>query len=84
MNVPLLISTDWLAERLGDIEVRVVDARWALLEKDKGRNEYLQGHIPGAVHLDVDRDLSSPRGQGPGRHPLPRAGAFAASMSRGG
>jgi len=36
------------------------------------------------VFLDVDVDLASPRGQGPGRHPLPTAEHFAAAMSRAG
>jgi thiosulfate/3-mercaptopyruvate sulfurtransferase len=84
MNVPLLVAPEWLAGRLGDPGIRIVDVRWSLLEKDKGRNSYLQAHVPGAVFLDVDGDLASPRGQGPGRHPLPRPEAFAASMSRAG
>ena len=84
MNVPLLVSTEWLAGRLGDPGVRIADVRWSLLEKDKGRTAYLEGHIPGAVFMDVDGDLASPRGQGPGRHPLPRPESFAAAMSRAG
>ena len=84
MNAPLLVSTEWLSRHLGDPGLRIADVRWSLLEKEKGRNAYLQGHIPGAVFLDVDGDLSSPRGQGPGRHPLPRPEAFAAAMSRAG
>jgi thiosulfate/3-mercaptopyruvate sulfurtransferase len=84
MNVPLLVSAEWLAGRLDDPGARIVDARWSLLDKDRGRNAYLQGHIPGAVFADVDGDLASPRGQGPGRHPLPRPEAFAAVMSRAG
>lgn len=84
MPVPLLVSTDWLAARLDDPGVRVVDVRWSLLEPDRARAAYREGHIPGAVHADVDRDLASPRGEGPGRHPLPRPKRFAASMSRAG
>jgi thiosulfate/3-mercaptopyruvate sulfurtransferase len=84
MSVPPLVSTEWLAERLGDPGIRIADVRWSLLEKDKGRNAYRESHVPGAVFLDVDTDLSSPRGQGPGRHPLPRPEAFAATMSRAG
>jgi thiosulfate/3-mercaptopyruvate sulfurtransferase len=84
MNVPLLVSTEWLAGRLSDPGIRIADVRWSLLEKDKGRNSYLQGHIPGAVFMDVDGDLASPRGQGPGRHPLPRPEVFAERMSRAG
>lgn len=84
MKAPLLVTGEWLAARLGDPVIRVLDARWSLLEKGKGRNAYGQAHIPGAVHLDVDGDLASPRGQGPGRHPLPRPEVFAASMARAG
>ena len=84
MSVPLLVSTEWLAEHLDAPGVRVADVRWSLLEKDKGRNAYLAAHVPGAVYLDVDQDLASPRGQGPGRHPLPLPSGFAASMSRAG
>lgn len=84
MRVPLLVSTDWLAAHLNDPGVRIADVRWSLFEKDKGRAAYATGHIPGAVHLDVDQDLASPRGQGPGRHPLPRPEAFAARMSSAG
>lgn len=84
MNVPDLVTTDWLAEHLGDAHLRVADARWSLLEKGKGRAAYDAAHVPGAVFLDVDRDLASPRGEGPGRHPLPTAERFAEVMSRAG
>jgi thiosulfate/3-mercaptopyruvate sulfurtransferase len=84
LSVPQLVSSEWLASRLADPGIRVADVRWALLDREKGRNAYRQGHIPGAVFLDIESDLSSPRGQGPGRHPLPRPEAFAASMSRAG
>lgn len=84
MSVPLLVSTEWLAEHVADSNVRVVDVRWSLLERDKGRNAYLAAHVPGAVFLDVDRELASPRGEGPGRHPLPRAEPFAETLSRAG
>jgi thiosulfate/3-mercaptopyruvate sulfurtransferase len=40
----LLAETDWLAARLSDATVRVVDAR--------SDEDYARGHIPGAVHLD--------------------------------
>jgi thiosulfate/3-mercaptopyruvate sulfurtransferase len=43
--------------------------------------------VPGAVYLDLDDDLSGPRGDGPnarGRHPLPTPAAFAAAARRAG
>ena len=41
------------------------------------------GHIPGAVFVDLDNDLSGAPGPG-GRHPLPDPGSFAAAMRRAG
>jgi thiosulfate/3-mercaptopyruvate sulfurtransferase len=52
------------------------DCRWALEDPELGWTQYLAGHIPGAVFLDVERDLSAPPGP-TGRHPLPTAEAFA-------
>jgi thiosulfate/3-mercaptopyruvate sulfurtransferase len=69
---------------LANPDLRVADVRWSLVEKDKGYREYREAHIPGAVFLDVDTDLSAPRGNGPGRHPLPAPETFAAAMSRAG
>jgi thiosulfate/3-mercaptopyruvate sulfurtransferase len=76
-----IVKPDWLAERLG--EVVVVDCRWELGDPGAGRRAYEAGHIPGAVHLDVDADLSGPPGDG-GRHPLPSADAFAATCAHAG
>src|SRR5262245_27320354 len=53
------------------------------MDADAGRRLYLEGHIPGAAFLDVDRDLAGSPGP-QGRHPLPTAEAFAAGASRAG
>jgi thiosulfate/3-mercaptopyruvate sulfurtransferase len=71
-----LINVDQLAARLGSADVRIVDTRWYLADVEQGRREYLISHIPGAIFLDVEEDLSTP-GTGPGRHPLPRWADFA-------
>ena len=60
-----------------------VDCRWELGEPGRGRELYLEGHIPGAAFLDVERDLSAPAGPG-GRHPLPSQEQFAAAAGRAG
>ena len=52
------------------------DCRWSLDDPGWGREQYLAGHVPGAVFLDLDRDLSAPPGAS-GRHPLPSAEDFA-------
>jgi thiosulfate/3-mercaptopyruvate sulfurtransferase len=72
--VDSLVETGWLAERLGEPDLRVVDARWYLDPARKGREAYRAGHIPGAVFVDLDTDLSGPgggRGARAGRHPWP-------------
>lgn len=85
MGVSSLVSTEWLAAHLTDPNLRIVDVRWYLFDKDKtGQQEYLRGHIPGAVFLDLDKDLSAPPGEGPGRHPLPSPQVFAQTASRAG
>ena len=62
-----------------------VDCRWELGRPDRGRELYLEGHIPGASFLDVERELSAPPG-GPdgGRHPLPSSEDFAVAAGRAG
>ncbi len=80
---PPLVDVPWLAAHLGDPRVRVVDCRWYLTGR-RGRDEYARGHIPGAVYLGVGEDLAAPPGQGPGRHPIPDAAAFARTLSRAG
>jgi thiosulfate/3-mercaptopyruvate sulfurtransferase len=62
---------------------RFVDCRWSLEDPDAGRRLYLEGHVPGAAFLDVERDLAAPAGPA-GRHPLPDADAFAAAASGAG
>jgi thiosulfate/3-mercaptopyruvate sulfurtransferase len=70
-----IVSTDWLAARLGDPDVRVVDATWYLphLGRD-ARAEFDREHIPGAVRFDIDEiaDRSSAL-----PHMLPEPEAFA-------
>jgi thiosulfate/3-mercaptopyruvate sulfurtransferase len=73
-----LISVADLAARMGDPRLRIVDVRWVLGESGRGRTAYDEGHIPGAIFLDVDMDLVAPTG--PGRHPLPSPAAFRARL----
>ncbi|MDT0158752.1 sulfurtransferase [Microbacterium sp. ARD32] len=76
-----LIDVTELQRRLAD--VHVLDARWQL-GRDDGREQYLSGHIPGAVFIDVERELSRPGEPSDGRHPLPDDGALAAAARRWG
>ncbi len=50
-----LVSTDWLADRLGDPTVAIVDASYFLpTQKRDAHAEYRAGHIPGAVFFDIE------------------------------
>jgi len=53
-----LVTTDWLAERLDDPGIRIVDCRFAF-DRDC-REDYQESHIPGAVYLNWSIDLSDP------------------------
>ena len=75
----VLVDADWLAEH--GAGVVVADVRWYLDGRD-GRAAYEAGHIPGAVFVDLDADLSSPGDATEGRHPLPAPDEFAAAMAR--
>ena len=48
----------------------VLDVRWALGVSD-GRRRYMLGHLPGAVYVDLDRQLAGTASPEAGRHPLP-------------
>lgn len=62
-------------------EWRVFDCRHDLKNSEYGRQAYRRGHIPGALFLHLDADLSgTPNGRN-GRHPLPDAARFAARMA---
>ncbi|MFD6199355.1 sulfurtransferase [Mycobacteriaceae bacterium NPDC060252] len=77
----VLISAADLAGRLS--EVRLLDVRWTVMAPD-GHPAYLQGHLPGAVFIDLDADLADHSATGRGRHPLPTPAAFQASARRWG
>lgn len=60
--------------------VRLFDLRWSLTDPKHGLVSYEQGHIPGAVFVDLDGDLASAEGEG--RHPLPHIDEFVATLGR--
>jgi thiosulfate/3-mercaptopyruvate sulfurtransferase len=60
----------------------VLDVRWQLTGPP-GVDAYSHGHLPGAIFIDLDRDLAGPPGD-LGRHPLPSAEVFEAAMRRAG
>ena len=80
MTTTNLISAAELVSLLGAPDLRVVDARFELMDPAYGAAAYAAGHVPGAVHLDLDADLSSQPARHGGRHPLPAMDVFAAKL----
>ena len=76
-TLPVAISVDRLREHRD--EVVLVDSRW-YLDGRSGREAHLAGHVPGAVHVDVDTDLAAPASAEGGRHPLPDPADFAHAL----
>ena len=66
-----LIAAGALLNFLGHPNWIVIDTRFDLSEPEWGRSSYLDGHIPGAVYADLDKDLSGNITPQTGRHPLP-------------
>ena len=72
----VLITTDELATALGsDRPPVVLDVRWQL-GGPPGHPVYLEGHVPGAVYVDLDTELAAHGAPTDGRHPLPDPTAF--------
>ena len=72
-----LVNAGWLHEHVDDHGVKVIDFRWYLKGRN-GRDEYVRGHIPGAVFVNLE-DVTGKEGGG-GRHPLPSAAQFQVAM----
>lgn len=79
-----LINPEQLKARLSEERIRIVDVRFDLKDPAAGRKAYETAHIPGAVYLDLDEDLSSSPAKHGGRHPLPDMQAFARKLERSG
>ena len=77
-----LISAEALHAMLGEPELRVIDTRFDLTDPAAGLEAYKRAHLPGALYLDLDLDLSSPPAKRGGRHPLPDMQEFAEKLGR--
>ena len=80
-QLPPFVSVSWLRsqpqpEAGGPLRV---DVRWSL-DGSEGEATYLQGHLPGAVFVDLDTVLADPPGRERGRHPLPSPQRFAREL----
>lgn len=85
MTYTTLISTSEFAERLDEPDCVIIDCRFSLDRTERGWEDYLRAHIPGALYAHLDEDLSGEVIPGTtGRHPLPSIGEVADTFSRWG
>ena len=75
-----LISVSELHARLGEPDLRIVDVRASLADHAAGRKLYDENHLPGAMFLSLEDDLSGPKEATGGRHPLPDMFAFSSTL----
>lgn len=80
MTPPLITAPALRAQLASGARLMVFDCRFDLADPAHGEADHLAWHIPGAVYLHLDRDLSAPRDGRNGRHPLPDRAAFAARL----
>lgn len=76
----LLVTAEELIAHIGDPNWRIFDCRHDLGNTEYGAAAYAKGHIPGALFLHLDRDLSGEKTGRNGRHPLPDPAVFAQRM----
>ncbi len=84
-NWTTLVSAEDLAAGLQAPDLRLVDARFVLAgaNADAGELAWRHAHLPGAGYVHLDRDLSDHRKPASeGRHPLPEAADFCATLER--
>ncbi|MEH0575106.1 MULTISPECIES: sulfurtransferase [Streptomyces] len=86
----IITASELAGDLAGENPPVVLDVRWQLSVAKAagepsfdGRAAYEAGHVPGAVYVDLDRELTGAPG-GRGRHPLPDLAEFGAAMRRAG
>jgi len=83
MSHDLLVTAAQLRELVASNACLVIlDATFDLMDPDAGERSYREAHIPGALHVHLDRDLSTAKTGRNGRHPLPTRETFARTVGR--
>lgn len=81
---PLIDAATLRALRAGPSPLVLLDCGFDLTDPAAGERAFAAGHLPGAAHAHLDRDLSGAKAGHDGRHPLPRREAWAATLGRWG
>jgi len=76
------IKTEQLAQFYSNPDWVIIDCRFDLQQPEWGFMDYQHAHIPGAIYVDLNRDLSGPITPKSGRHPLPQPECFAQLIAK--
>lgn len=80
-----IISALELVNHITNPNWAIIDCRFSLDNPERGRKDYVQSHIPGAIYAHLNEDLSDQIIPGKtGRHPLPNVETFAQTLSKWG
>jgi thiosulfate/3-mercaptopyruvate sulfurtransferase len=79
VQLPPIVDAEWVLAHRG--EVVLADVRW-YLDGRSGWDAFRQAHIPGAIFVDLERDLSTHGPATEGRHPLPSPAQLADALGR--
>lgn len=84
MRTEVLVTAAELGQLIADgAPLTILDVRWTLARPD-GRSNYEAGHVPGAVYVSLEDDLTDHAVTGRGRHPLPSGAAIGDAARRWG
>src|SRR5690625_5091302 len=77
-----VVTEQWLKSRLENDpeDTVIIDVRFNMDEPDAGKRAYMEGHIPHATYLDLNKDLSGPAQKHGGKRPLPDVAQFSEKL----
>ncbi|WP_332695028.1 sulfurtransferase [Halalkalibacter lacteus] len=77
-----IVKAEWIHNELkkSEQDYVVIDVRFHLANAEAGYQDYLKGHLPEAIYVDLEKDLSSSIREHGGRHPLPNLGELAKKL----
>jgi thiosulfate/3-mercaptopyruvate sulfurtransferase len=76
----LISAAELMAQHKSAHPPVLLDCSFDLADTEAGRRAWQTAHLPGAFYLHLDTDLSGPKREGTGRHPLPERAALAATF----
>jgi len=82
LPTPLVSPEQLTAALAGAAAPLIIDCSFDLADAGAGARAFAQGHLPGAVHAHLDRDLAGAKTGRNGRHPLPTRDDWAAALAR--